>query len=292
MIKEFQNFANNNTKDSGQKWHQLRNSYGHLIIDMFKQIQFGKGRALLFGAGNGNDIPIDFFEYFFEEIVVVDIDQEALDRLMSKVVRRDKFTSIVIDLSGLTNEMHNVELNSIPISEEWVNKLNPKPDLSCITGKFDLIMNCNYSTQLCLSIVRYVSDHSISQQTLSGIAELINRIQTEIFQSIHVLLNENSIFIHSTDIIEVSLNKITGEKSKTYDYVMNAINNDTSQLSNILDILPELSKQNLLINGSQLPENYKILFDCTKLDLLLWPFESSDRGERSLIVVVYMFRKQ
>ena len=291
MFKEFQNYANHNTKESGQKWHLLRNAYGHAIIEIFKQFPFNKGRALLLGAGNGNDIPLDFFEYFFEEIVVVDIDQEALDRLMTKVVHKDKFKIIVMDLSGLTDEIDAMKLNSLLLTDDWIKSLQPKPNFTSISGSFDLIMNCNYSTQLCYPIVKYASDHQIPQQSLSGLSDLINRIQTDVFKRINELLNENSIFIHSTDTIELSLNKITGEKSKTYDFVMDAIHNDTTQLTNILEILPQLSKQSLLINGSQLPENYKTLFECVKLNFLFWPFESSDRGDRSFIVAVYMFRK-
>src|SRR5690242_18475517 len=100
MIKEIQVYANKQSKDKWGEWNGFRLGYEKLLRETIERNNIITNRIMLLGAGNGNDMPIEFVESNFNEIILVDIDEKALQRFLEKVKIKEKFKTYIIDLSG------------------------------------------------------------------------------------------------------------------------------------------------------------------------------------------------
>ncbi|MCG6197653.1 hypothetical protein H1215_10780, partial [Anoxybacillus sp. LAT_38] len=91
--------------------------------------------------------------------------------------------------------------------------LKPNINLSAIKGKFNIILNANYFSQLTAPLsYKFLKDHKQAPNYIKkALSKVNNEIQAYLFQEINNLLEVNGICIHSTDIIEIYYNELTKE---------------------------------------------------------------------------------
>lgn len=112
--------------------------------------------AMVLGAGNCNDIPLDLLLETFDTIVLVDIDEKALDFVCNTKIdshSASKIMKIVTDLTGIHNAIKQLML---PITDEQIgNVLNqiaqsfpPSSPLVEWFGQCDLVLSIGVVSQL------------------------------------------------------------------------------------------------------------------------------------------------
>lgn len=249
---------------------------------------------MLLGAGNGNDIDINYLEDIFDEVVVADIDEEALDYLISKSKNPNKFTKVIIDLSGVESQMNSYDFNNKTSTqiETFVRKLKINMDFSDINGEFDCVINCNYTSQLVNPfILKTLEEYNIkpTSNLLLLLSELSSKIITILFNFIYSVLHAKGIFIHSTDLFEVSFNEKTDYKSPGFIEIMTALNGKIENIDLLLKgevVAPLISKYALV--GSYIPDSE---FKFESLRFVPWKFSFKDYYVKYYICMVYAYKK-
>ncbi|MDH4620180.1 hypothetical protein [Brevibacillus sp. AY1] len=295
MYQYVQEYANQDTRDSWDEWSGFRNSIGSILTIAIDRYNLSTNRILVLGAGNGNDVPIDIIEKYFGEIVIVDIDPKALDSFMGKTKQKEKYTKIVIDLSGFAAQVENLNLVDITDDSliELIKKISPKVDLSAIHGKFDVIYNANYFTQLTIPLgFKYQQVHVQPPDSIKqAISAITNNTQIQLFQQIEKLLNINGVCLHSSDFLELNYNPITKEANETCKLVMQ-VTEGLKYIENVQTINSLISEKGLRIEGSTLPVSLiKQIFKTNTVFFLYWPFDHSDMYFKGYVVQLFVFQK-
>ncbi|MFM9280909.1 hypothetical protein [Paenibacillus jiagnxiensis] len=293
-----QKILNENTMDIGTKpgWVRFKEAYSRYFSVVLSRNNVTMNKALILGAGNGNDIDISFFEERFQEIVLVDIDEEALNRFIGKAKRPEKFRKAVIDLTGLEGKLTPVIFEKFQKKLiEYVGRLKPSHDFSQLKDeKFDFIFSCNFTTQL---LHPYFTTMFMTKGTVPGlnildpVTKLSHRIIKSLIIQIHSLLDPQGVFIHSSDIVEATVDKTSGMKTPGYDLIMGTLGLDWSDItSRVNAILPMMARNNMFIGGSGLPElNF---FKVDGYSFIPWEFVRSEKLEKTYICRVVSFLKK
>lgn len=293
MFKKIQRIANDDTANQEENWSAFRHYYAQLMHKIIAVNNIRTKRILILGAGNGNDVPIDYIENYFQEIVIVDIDEKAQERFRAKVKNKNKITAINLDLSGIEECVRNLDVFSLSDEEKikLIASLDPDPELSFITDEFDIVMNCNYVTQLVGPYFLWRRDKNteLNKELSDAVALLTERIEQKIFEQVAKILSPGGRFIHSTDYFNLYQNKSTGVQSKAYEPVLEAINYNWQQIYKLVHKLPELTARGLNICGSSLPRNLDKLFAIERTEVLNWDFARNNLEEQIYIVVVFVF---
>ncbi|WP_375533282.1 hypothetical protein [Paenibacillus terreus] len=288
---------NEDTIENGSQpgWVKFKNMYRDYFSVVLSRNNVVTNKALILGAGNGNDIDISFFEEHFQEIVLVDIDEEALDRFISKATQPEKFRKVVIDLSGLAGKLTPAIFEkSQKKLIEYVERLKPTHDFSQLKDeKFDFIFSSNFITQLLypyFTNMLLIKGRVPGPNILAPLSKLSHRVIKGLLSHIHSLLDPHGVFIHSSDMVELTVDKTTGIKTPGYDLVMGALGPDWSNITpKVQGIMPTLAKHNLFIGGSSLPDYNIFKFD--GLLFIPWEFARNDKLEKTYICMVVSFLK-
>ncbi len=285
---------NNDTRNSYELWKPFRDANREQVYKLvFKRNFLNYNRALLLGAGNGNDIDINYFEGIFDEITIVDIDETAMDNLISRAKYPEKFIKRFIDLSGVGEQFNNFQFKGKSTSqiETFIRKLTVLHDFSSLTGEFDCIVNCNYTSQLVNPFIySKLDEYKINPSTnlILLLSDLNKKIIINIFNNINQLLHEKGLFIHSTDTFELAHNEKTSYKSTGLEEILTALK------GNLLDMTPlhnpetfsKLSKY-LLVGNYIDADRFKF----ESLRYVPWKFSMNDDYVKYYICSVYVFKK-
>ncbi|WP_342480020.1 hypothetical protein NST07_20435 [Paenibacillus sp. FSL L8-0340] len=295
IFKNVQAEFNSDTRVNNDNWSAFREMNREQVFKIvFKRNFLNFNRILLLGAGNGNDIDINYLEDIFDEVVVADIDEEALDYLISKSKNPNKFTKVIIDLSGVESQMNSYDFNNKTSTqiETFVRKLKINMDFSDINGEFDCVINCNYTSQLVNPfILKTLEEYNIkpTSNLLLLLSELSSKIITILFNFIYSVLHAKGIFIHSTDLFEVSFNEKTDYKSPGFIEIMTALNGKIENIDLLLKgevVAPLISKYALV--GSYIPDSE---FKFESLRFVPWKFSFKDYYVKYYICMVYAYKK-
>ncbi|MBM7854976.1 hypothetical protein JOC37_001356 [Desulfohalotomaculum tongense] len=273
-LLDIQQSLNKMSKNKFNEWLHFRNQNEFIIKEVIQRYNIKTNKLLLLGAGNGNDLPLNYIENTFDYIEIVDIDENALNRLLSKVNNTDKFNKIICDLTGLEKDVNILnEINSTDNIHEKVSlieKLKPNPNLSDISYDFDLVINCNFSTQLLLPILPNYGFQSLLLGDLAiALGNLSEQIHKKLFEQIHNHLNSNGMLIHSTDTFELS------KMSPAFEPILAVAGTINNTVNIDLRYLKIFMEQGLGIIGYQIPANTFKLFEFKTLFKALWHFNNS-----------------
>lgn len=278
-------------------WADFRDRMKIIIQKTDEKRSIFGGRALLLGAGNGNDIPLDLIEASFEEIVLVDIDKDALNRLIQKVKNPNKFTLVIADLSGVADQL---PLSFIGKSDKDVIKLlngltYDSKWTKLIQGKFDFIMNCHFTTQLISPVIStQVKSAQIPLSPVNiAMNELIMKVITGLLTSIYELLGSKAVFLHSTDTFELSFDGSGNPIRPGTEEIVSAVNGDLNMLHNITPILLQLTKKGYAVSGSALPDEWTFKhFNHLAFFINPWNFEQTAAMKKYYVVYSFAFEKK
>ncbi|WP_337034820.1 hypothetical protein [Paenibacillus illinoisensis] len=281
---------NIDTKDRGEDWAQYRRSIGQVIRTCIERYGVNNGNLLLLGVGNGNDIPVELLESIFNSITIVDLDEVALDRFLSRVSDKKKFNKAIIDLSGINNQVKS--------AKELINQatsIQPVIDLSKLNKKYDLVVNCCFSTQLLTSYFYGTNEFqggNVSNELGEKLHGLSNRIHYKLFSELKKKLVSNGVVLHMTDTLEIKQNKITGEISPATIPVVNIIKGDWRNIGLLTGHLSQFFEDGLSIIGSALPPEAHDMFAVRTYFSLLWEFLHDEQEDRNYVVFAYVLQNQ
>lgn len=291
-IRKANTLRNDSTKNDWQYWEGYRDQIRQVIEQALEhnQRKTGHGHILLLGAGNGNDVPISYIESVFEQITIVDIDEQALDRFLAKSAHPEKYQKAVIDLTGLGQEV-----SSLSELKEKITALTPKVDFSALNAPFDVVMNLCFTTQL-ISAFFYREKNKVSYTPEFGaeLDRLIEKIHIHLFESLKELLTESGLIIHLTDTLLLQYNKKTGyvspAKLKVDELTQGKV---AGSLGLIYENLPELEKQGFCLPGAfvhfhpDIMKHYAVQLRFP----LLWEFVHDDYEDRDYFVTAHVLGK-
>lgn len=250
-------------------------------------------RVLIVGAGNGNDVDIAYLEQTFSEIVLLDIDPSALKRFMQRVTKPDRFKQVVLDITGIEELLPNLKAMGEREIIDFLNTCRPEPNWSHLSGPFDLILGCNYATQMLIPTFMLLNNSGGTSSTYRQcVLELHTRVLERIFEQIQALLQPKGLYIHSTDLFDLSIDNVKGTSSPVTRPILNATQGDLDRVSAIQPILQMLIRQGQAIGGSSLPPNCGKLFDGCHGFYYPWTFENSDSLMKVYIVSVTVLQRK
>ncbi|KQN96781.1 hypothetical protein [Paenibacillus sp. Leaf72] len=283
--------ANIDTSKQREEWRIFVNGNREIIQKVFHQYNIKKGgRALLLGAGNGNDIDILLMEELFDEIVLVDIDEYALDRFLLKTKNKSKFKKVVLDLSGVGAKAQNISNMTEQDRITYLNNLQSDLDFPDFPSDFDFVMNCNYTTQLISPFFMSQLNTRISSEAIAAINLCAERVITKIFKEIFKILKPGGVLIHSTDAIEYKHDKIRGSLNPAGQIINETTHGKIFDLHNHPQVMSEIMARGLGISGSTVP---KIAFEkfikTPHIFFNYWPFTNTPEELRVYVVCIYVF---
>ncbi|MGO4699546.1 hypothetical protein AB4Z50_35535 [Paenibacillus sp. 2TAB26] len=288
---DVQQQANTDTRNRWDSWSSLRKMHTEIWDKLSVSHKPLSGRALLLGAGNGNDVDIQKLESLFDEIVIVDIDPDALNCFMEKVKQPDKFKSMQLDLTGFANQVPDLKNMSEPEIIGLINTLKPNSELASLTGKFDFIMGCNYTTQLIGPKFMMHNQQSGSTYVVA-VNQFTVKVLENIFYHLRNLLKDDGLLLHSTDTFEMHTNSATGYSSPATKPIMEATKGDLSKLSEIVPVFGSLAAQSLTISGSVMTTVMMIGLEFKRLFIIPWHFQRTATIERIYINFLTAFTKK
>lgn len=280
---------NDSVKNSWDGWKKYRGSIEVIIKTIIERYDIACENLLLLGAGNGNDVPIEFIESKFSRITIVDIDEKALNSFMLKTQDKKKYKKSFIDLSGINNQVKD--------SKELVENagvLIPNVDFSSLVEKYDLVINLCFSTQLLTSYFynQNKRGNRLDPEIAEKLVDLNNRILINIFSNIDKKLNKNGMILHLTDTIELKTNKLTNEISPSVEVVTKIIQNDWRNIHLIFEHMQKLLEDKHCLFGSGIPEEVFNKFEYKTVFSLLWEFIHNSVEDKNYVVICWVFRKK
>ncbi|MGO4695573.1 hypothetical protein AB4Z50_14975 [Paenibacillus sp. 2TAB26] len=297
ILKEQQVHDNLQNQNKTELWDEYRQLTEGLIRNLDGKRSILGGRALLLGAGNGNDLPLEFLEKGFEEIVLVDIDQSALDRLLTKVSDPNKFKTVIADLSGVSDQLPSSlsdksEAELIHLMEGLT--YNPTWATS-IQGQFDFIMTCHITTQLVAPVFMNQVSFLPSQFGAFNVNlnKLANLVVEGLIEAIQSLLSVKGVLLHSTDTFELGFDGNGNPLRPHTAEIIKAVQGDLSKLYTIVPLLGQLAEKSNHITGSTAPlEVFEKLYDRLTTFVNAWHFEDSPHFQKYYIVFGYALTKK
>ncbi|WP_151737045.1 hypothetical protein [Paenibacillus tengchongensis] len=287
-IKKANRLRNESTKDDWVHWADYREQIREVIAKTMEDYQPGCGHIVLLGAGNGNDVPISYIETVFERITIVDIDEQALDRLIAKSAYPGKFCKAVIDLTGLGQTV-----TSLADLKNNIEALEPAVDLTKVAAPVDVAMNLCFTTQLLSAYFHREKDKEISAEFSAALDRLLERIHIGLFEGLAGLLAESGVVIHLTDTLLLQTKQ---------DYVSPAtpkveaiVKGDRKGNAHLLyGHLKEWDRQGLCLPGAFIPRHPDILrrFTAGPHYSLLWQFVHDEYEDRDYYVTAHVLAKK
>lgn len=291
MLKTTQRIMNHNSKDKFLEWEEIRKLNEIVIQTTINRYGINPSKLLILGAGNGNDLPLDFIEQTFNYVEIVDIDETALSRLLEKVSNRAKFNPRICDLSGLNLDLLNQIVNENNISNKvnLINNLNPKLDLSNISLNFDMVLNTNFSTQLLLPITLTMINTQFQGHLGFALGNLSDRIHIKLFDQIKLHINEKSIVVHSTDTFELKVEQ--NQPNPTYQILLSLGGSIEGIVNNIeMSVFKNLLDEGYGLLGYKLPAKIFETYDFLTIFKAPWYFENTLDSYKTYLVFIWILR--
>lgn len=219
-IEFFQNRLNNSDKNRYINWSKYREILTNYIIHLIKDDKTIK--SLIIGSGNSDDINLTQIEKHTENLVISDIDLQALEKSFRKYKLNNKKSEIKkSDYTGLDDSKYwsNFVKNVITLStEEEISKYLDNLRWEIKGYKFlnneayDLIIVSPIYTQLFLSqsfiYLDILDNLNFPLNLINFIKEEIMKISSLVIQvfnqNIINLMNNNSKLIVISDIFEAN----------------------------------------------------------------------------------------
>ncbi|MDO7785829.1 hypothetical protein [Desulforamulus aquiferis] len=294
IFTHLQSILNQSTKDYGNNWTHIQDQYEQILKRLLNEFNPNAKRILLLGAGNGNDLPLSFIEETFDYIEVVDIDKIALNRLLQKLKHKKKFSLKVCDFTGLDNCNSGIESliseESIPEKVKLIEALQPNPSLKALSYDFDIVMNCNFSTQLLTPITPNLGE--LPQEIGKAFTYLSDKIHCQLFEQIKEHLKADGLLLHSSDVFELSGNRYG--VNPAFKPLLSLINYQFDNLPEIVNVdqdeFNKLVMQGLNIIGSLLPQNFQTHYEHLTTFRGLWYFKKTPQEFKIYIVFLRVLR--
>lgn len=141
------------------------------------------GIAMVLGAGNCQDIPLNLLLETFKTVVLVDVDREALDFARSATLGTllgEKLETVVTDLTGIHNVVKKIKS---PIKDEQIHAImgkivQPFPPSSPLVewqGQCDLTLSVDVVSQLVDPLIntRYHGEFARNPQTFIPLQDAV-----------------------------------------------------------------------------------------------------------------------
>ncbi|MFD0587773.1 hypothetical protein ACFQZE_07145 [Paenibacillus sp. GCM10027627] len=294
-LLEIQQLFNTDTRDCFDLWKPFRDLNREEVYKrVLNRNNLDYNHLLLLGAGNGNDIDISFFEEIFNKITIVDIDETALDHLLSKVKYPEKFKKKLMDLSGVTSQVDMYDFSNKTASqiETFIRKIQVKHDFSELSSaKYDCIINCNYTSQLVFPFfLKSLYQHNINptSKLTNELVGLVKKIIEGIFLFIGNHLAPKGIIFHSTDTFEVWHDQTSGDKySDGFEEIMLALRGNIFDTTPLQDFNVYKSIEKHRLTGGYIPEGFKP----ESFRFVPWRFSFNENFVKFYICSVYALKK-
>lgn len=289
-IRKANTLRNNSTKNDWEHWTHYREQIKHVIEATLEQYQVKHNHIVLLGAGNGNDVPISYLESVFERITIVDIDEQALDRLIARSIHPDKFVKAVIDLTGFAKE-----ISTLTDLKANINTIVPNADLSLLEAPVDIVMNLCFTTQLMSAyFYRDKQSQSITTKFSSELDHLIEKIHISLFARISNLLDQDGVVIHLTDTLLLQTFKNDSYIRPVTRKADNILEGDRKRnIGRLYEHLSEFAREGLCLPGAFVhfhPDILK-LYEIRKHHSLLWEFVHDTYEDRDYYVTAHVLGK-
>jgi hypothetical protein len=122
----------------------------------------GTGRCCVLGAGNANDLDLERLLDAFDELHLVDIDPQALERAKERVpasVRERLFLHAPVDLSGIFGDLERWGQMQVTLRElVAAPAVGAQRIAQALPGPFDVVASTCLLTQLQLSLLGVIGD--------------------------------------------------------------------------------------------------------------------------------------
>ena len=188
-------------------WATHQEGVQYLVDKAIKAMPFNRS-AMILGAGNCRDIPLDIVTAHFDSVILVDVDDETLQHVASKF---SNISRISYDLSGLHAWINTLPTLSSSTSEDiaaaetaWEQyAIPPLPTSHPLTpwmGRCDLVISIGVATQL----IRPVLSSKFGSPQSSEIApwpDIQFGLVRKHYQLIEQLLHPQGIGILGTEIM-------------------------------------------------------------------------------------------
>lgn len=291
-IRRANTLRNDSTKRDWEHWQNYREQIQAVIAHTLENSrdEITPGHLLLLGAGNGNDVPISYIETVFDRITIVDIDERALDRFVTRAKHPEKFRKAVMDLTGFGKEIATLD-----DLKAKIETLEPSPDFSPIESPVDMAMNLCFTTQL-LSAYFYKEKKTepVAPALSAQLNQLIGRIHIRLFEGLAGLLAPHGMVIHLTDTLLLQQIKQDGYISPATPKADELVKGNRRENIHLLyDHLPEFAEADLCLPGAFVhfhPEIRK-LFTVKAHFSLLWEFVHDAYEYRDYYVTAHVMEK-
>ncbi len=293
-FEDIQKYANRSTKDNWDEWQDYRRDWGEVVRNTVEQYNIDPKKVILIGAGNGNDVDIEYIEATFDEIVLVDIDPDAINRFSDKVSEtyKYKFQTLITDVSGIAYLIKDIDLTEKSANDlmEYISIIEPKITLKQdpVLAKANLVINCSYSTQLISPFFKGLFFKKNQPfDLLKAITRLSNLIHTEIFTQLYSLMEDDGMVIHFSDTFDILMEGTN--VSPVAKKILEIIDYDWGQISKLAgypELLPEFG-----LVGSTLPEEIFDLYQMQTVSYLVWDFMHTEEIIRKYIVICYILAR-
>lgn len=288
-----QNMNNKDTRSNYEYWQSFRDTNReYLHKKAFVEKSINKGKLLVLGAGNGNDIDIEYLEDQFNEITLVDIDKDALDIYLGRVKNVEKYKTHLIDLSGVMNQIKpEVFGKSENVIRQHLKSLRPKIKFNELENNYDLILNCNYTTQLLhpyITSVLLANNKKLSYGIMVELSNLSKSVIETLFKEISSILSPDGLLIHSTDTYLMEHDKKTNTYNEAYIKINEILKGDINNLADIATHTRSLNKYQLA--GSYIP--FQKQFNYEGMRFAPWEFTDDEEKQTTYICTVVVLSKK
>ncbi|WP_156896635.1 hypothetical protein [Desulfovirgula thermocuniculi] len=268
---------NQNTAGCYDAWSHHREAVKKLISESLHYLK-KRDRCIVLGAGNCNDIPLEYLGENFQQVHLADIDRQSLLRALSRLPdnMNKKFQTLYIDLTGLNEtEIFKdfVEASRQRYYKRFLSSLRklranlldfPFPKIG---QNYDLVVSVCVTTQLFSPFIFSILPHSpkmaLNKMT-TIIREISNLLVDRYFVLLHDLTFPDGCVVLASDIFEWNTE---GNKANEFAKVIrNPYNLNSDMINNLLNF-----KQHLVTMGS-LSVNLK-MFECPYILDWLWEFK-------------------
>lgn len=189
LVEEFYNNVNDDTNNNTtfELWESQRKCINE-ILNRIKKENDSFGRVAVLGAGNCNDIDLEFLSNEFEDITLFDIDNNALQtstkkysikpNCQIKLVGDIEFTGLR-ELSFYNEFAKKLEANNsvkkiIKFIRDTVIQMSNVNITNEYDGKFDFVISMPVYTQLCYPLCLYILAEYMENFSASELKKIID----------------------------------------------------------------------------------------------------------------------
>ncbi|MFJ8103928.1 hypothetical protein [Lysinibacillus sp. NPDC096212] len=169
-----------------QKWHEHRNAISNLFNEVFSVKGYVQKIGIL-GAGNCDDLDINFLSSKCDEIILFDIDLSSMEKAVAKLSEevKKKITLVKVDLTNLNkfdfyNKFEEMVKENVPSKKikrflvESASKLKmDNENLESYYYSCDIVASSAIYTQLVLNWLQEKSKNS-GNYTTKELDEIVN----------------------------------------------------------------------------------------------------------------------